>query len=303
MNNPLSATFNCICPSCGSKQWKILFRGYIRDGSYGKMTDDQKTVYQCTGCSLARLGEFIFGSEQYQSSSYRESYNNSIKSDILLKMHDHEQPARIQMIGIDDLRNQIVVDNGCGHGSFLDLVKGIADKTVGIEPFERLHDSLIMRGHSVFSCVEDALREFKNQADVVVSFGVIEHVNEPLYYLKKSFDLLKDGGRLVIQTDNLNDILMVTKAKEFDSFFFRTAHNWYFEPNTLANLVKKAGFNDVEVFTTHSYDFSNFLLWHREGKPTGLGQLSMFEHSFEAVWKATVEQSSYGDLVSCFARK
>jgi len=76
-------------------------------------------------------------------------------------------------------RDKIVLDYGCGGGAFLDLVSGLSEKTLGIEPFSGYHESLIGRDHEVFSNIESAQLKYKNQVDSIVSFGVLEHVENP----------------------------------------------------------------------------------------------------------------------------
>ena len=47
------------------------------------------------------------------------------------------------------------MDFGCGGGSFLDSIKGIAKKTIAVEPFVGYHESLKLRGHEVYSDILD----------------------------------------------------------------------------------------------------------------------------------------------------
>jgi len=52
---------------------------------------------------------------------------------------------------------------------------------------------------------------------------VIEHVEDPATLVRDCLKLLAPGGALYLQTDNLRDILMLTEAKHFSRFFYRTA--------------------------------------------------------------------------------
>ena len=297
------AAFVSSCPCCGGKAWDLLHDGRIRDGSFGKVTETPVRIYQCKLCKLARLEKFILGARAYESTDYREKYNDSSDDKILLSMHDPEQGARVALIGFERLRDKVIVDYGCGHGAFLDAVAGVARVTIGIEPLKVMRPSLEKRGHIVYGGARDALTEYRGKVDVVASFGVIEHVDDPMSYLKDAFDMLTDGGCLVLQTDNLDDILMVSKAKGFPEFFFRTAHNWYFLPSNMEMMIRGCGFEVVKTMTTHGYDFSNFLLWHKEGRPTGVGKMPLFDSVFEKLWVATVEKAGHGDLITLFAKK
>ena len=87
------------------------------------------------------------------------------------------------------LKNKVVLDSGCGGGDFLDLVKKISKKTIGIEPSKHFHPSIKKKGHLVFSSSEEIIEKFK--ADVIISFGVIEHTENPIEYLSLLNKILK----------------------------------------------------------------------------------------------------------------
>lgn len=285
-----------ICPACSQESWGVLYDGQIRDGSFGKLTAGK--IFQCGECKLARLAEFGM---EYETGSYREKYNNTNDPQTLVSMHDHEQAARISLIGFERLRGKTVLDHGCGHGAFLDAIKGVS-KTIGIEPMQSIRPDLEKRGHIIYGDSADALTAHRGKVDIVVSFGVIEHVDDPVQYLRDSYDLLTDSGSLFLQTDNLDDVLMKSGAPGFEPFFYRTAHNWYFSRENLKTLAKKAGFS-VETSTSHGYDFSNFLMWHKEAQPTGNGKLRLFDPAFEAFWKATIEAQGLGELITMTGTK
>ena len=186
-----------------------------------------------------------------------------------IKVHDKEQTPIISSIGIENFRNKVVVDYGCGGGSFLDLVKGVASKTIGVEPFKGYHNSLSSRGHEVYSSIKKINSQRFGSIDIIVSFGVIEHTKNPVEYLKGAYKLLKKGGKIYIETDNVNDFLMKMKIIEFERFFYRTAHYWYFDDMTLKRSLEIAGFKNINVGFRHGYDLSNALLWLRDRKPSG----------------------------------
>ena len=86
----------------------------------------------------------------------------------------------------------------------------------------------------------DASDEVQTNLDVEIisTFGVIVHIEDPLAMLIDIYNLLSDNGHLYIETDNLNDVLIHLDIPEFNQFFFRTAHYWYFDSTSLSNLCK-----------------------------------------------------------------
>ena len=182
------------CGLCNEKEYKVIYNGIIRDGVAGIKTTIKHKVVKCNGCGLVRLLDNPLTMEYYQSDEYRNAYNETSSPSDYIEMHDNEQPPRLDKIGADFFRDKIVLDYGCGGGAFLDLVSGLSGETLGIEPFSGYHESLIGRGHEMFSNMETAQSKYKDKVDSIVSFCVLEHVQNPQQYLKDACSLLKKSG-------------------------------------------------------------------------------------------------------------
>lgn len=292
-----------ICPACSACKWEIVFNGAIRDGLFGQTTSTSIDILQCSSCGLQRLNKFSLSLENYENAEYRNRYNGGSDDQFLLALHDEEQANRVSLIGTSKLRNSVVLDIGCGHGSFLDAIRGLAKVTIGIEPFKELYDSLRNRSHQIFAPSDKSLLDLISKVDIVTSFGVIEHLVDPLDHLINAWSFVKPGGQLVLQTDNLDEILNVTDARGFKEFFYRTAHNWYFSPASLTQLAKSAQLQNFQISTFQEYGFSNFLGWHKFGRPMGNAQSSFLGKQFESAWKSSLEESGSGSLITLTATK
>tara|TARA_B100001094_G_scaffold274997_1_gene282299 strand:- start:776 stop:1663 length:888 start_codon:yes stop_codon:yes gene_type:complete len=287
----------CIC--CENSSYRTVFEGTIRSGSYGNITDEKYCVIECEKCKLKFLNPKP--PLDYESEEYRELYNGTSAPQDYLKLHDHEQNERLVRIGVENFRNKIVLDFGCGGGSFLDCIKGLCQKTIGIEPCRNFHQDLKSRGHEIFSYAEEALEKYAGRIDILISFGVIEHTDDPLSYLKVGKSLLSDDGTLFLETDNYDDFLMKLDLHEFKQFFYRTAHNWYFDSRSMENALASAGFTSHSVEFRHNYDLSNAFLWMNERKPTGNGKIDNISESLNLSWKNFLEQTGQADLIFCRA--
>jgi len=285
------------CGICDSNDFSVEYDGPIRDGDYGKETKTPHKVVKCSSCGLVRLLENPLSIEYYQSSEYREAYNSTSEPDNYIAMHDSEQSPRINAFGIMNFRDKNVLDFGCGGGAFLDQVKGVANSTYGIEPFAGYHDSLTKRGHHIFPDSESALNHSKGKIDTIVSFGVLEHVEDPLSYLSAAYELLADGGKMYLETDNLDDILMKFGLDEFERFFYRTAHLWYFNSDTLEKIVKKSGFSTLSISHRHTLDLSNTMMWLKDRVPTGSGKITLFDERLNNAWEMFIKSTGNADLV------
>jgi SAM-dependent methyltransferase len=285
------------CGLCSAKKYTLIYEGVIRDGVFGKDTSLNHKVVKCESCGLVRLLENPLSMAYYQSDEYRESYNETSKPSDYIEMHDAEQLPRLQKMKSQQFREKIVLDYGCGGGAFLDWVSGVSVETIGIEPYQGYHESLVKRGHQVFGDSELALAKYKGRVDKIVSFFVIEHVEDPVKFLSDAYELLREGGTMYVETNNLNDVLVMLGSKEYERFFYRTAHLWYFDSNTLKRVAEKAGFSEISVSYRHLFDLSNAMLWLRDGMPTGNNKLNFLDSRINSSWGSFLESTGMADTV------
>lgn len=204
----------------------------MRDGQWGNFVDG--TVLECISCGVRRL-------EQPADINYTNNYRRHVGEDPAdyFRLHDKEQPDRLAFFheqGIE-LRKKFVLDVGCGAGSFLDHIEGIA-YTYGVEPYALYQN----QDRAVYSSTDFAPALF---FDVATSFLVIEHVDDPVKFLYNIRNRLHSNGVAVISTPNADD--PITHFPKGKRFFYRTQHPWYFTEHSLYTVAKKAGFNDVEI--------------------------------------------------------
>ena len=282
------------CINCNSEDYKIIYDGPIRSGSYGKLSVENSKVISCKKCTLTRLEEFP--EIHYEIEDYRLDYNDTADVKDYFKNHDLEQTPRINKIGIEKFRDKVVLDFGCGGGSFLDSIKGIAKKTIAVEPFIGYHESLKLRGHEVYSDILDC-SHLNSKIDIVISFGVIEHINTPLEYLKNAYSILKPKGKMFIETDNLDEILVKLGFKEFEPFYYRTVHSYYFNAKSLNSLSKKAGFNKTNNGFRHGFGISNTIKWLNERKPGGTNKLEFITPELDFTWVKMLEDNGMAELL------
>jgi SAM-dependent methyltransferase len=231
------------------------------------------------------------GEAYYKSKEYREEVDESADPEAYFRLHDGEQAVNLSMIGSGSFRGKVIADVGCGGGSFLDGVRGYAAKAVAIEPSEAFRASLVLRGYPCYAYATDAARDFKAKMDLVTSFSVIEHVEDPLTFMKDIRALLAPGGRAFISTPNAKDALLEALPEDYPRFFYRKAHLWYFEAESLRCLAERAGFASVKVIPHHRFGLSNFIRWSRERAPKGHAGFDFVTPQMDAAWKAGLEAS------------
>lgn len=281
------------CPNCGSTTWSPIYRGAVRDGAFGRST--QGTVARCEGCGVDRLAESLC----LKPAAYRGNYRHHVGQSHDLNEHyaTHDELARftIDTIWPDSLRGEVVADVGCGGGSLLDHVCGLPAEMIAIDPDEGFAKSLQQRGYRWYADVSAAAADWKSKVDVAFSIQVIEHVDDPHVFLEGMRELLNDEGTLVLSTPNRADILMDLLPQDFQSFFYRTQHRWYYDAVSLSDVATRAGLKVQEVRYVHRYGMANALLWLRDRKPSGRTGIGTIDRFGDAMWRNWLESIGRAD--------
>jgi len=287
------------CPICGETHLDVVYKGPIRVGRFGVMSDRSYSVPRCLTCDTAWLeGDFF----DYTQPDYREQVDGDSTIEEYQRIHDGDQARALDLVGTEGLRGLVVADIGSGGGSFLDMVKGFASNTLAIEPARFYHDGLKKNGHSPYASLEQALTLHAGKVDLAVCLSVIEHVDDPVQLLGQAKQLLKPGGRLVVSTPNRADWLLQLSPKEYGSFFYRCAHRWYLTANSLREIASRAGFDKIQVHHRHRFGLSNLMLWLRDKRPTGQDAVpvpAILDATFRsALNEAGLADYLYADLIS-----
>jgi 2-polyprenyl-3-methyl-5-hydroxy-6-metoxy-1,4-benzoquinol methylase len=262
------------CRICGNDNLGIIFDGKIRDGSYGNLSSSNYKVFQCSKCSIRFLDKFA-SPELYESEEYREKYCDSKQLEDYRTAHDELWNHKLHRIGIHNCRNKSIADFGAGGGSFLDALQGFAKKTIAIEPTQHWHEEMSNK-HRVFSYGKELVAT-GIKVDIGVSFDVIEHVPDPQTYLREIHDSLIKTGKIFLMTPNSKEILFDLAKENFEPFYFRTAHSYYFCEDSIKFLLKRVGFKKLKIGYFHEMDVSNLIFWLKNGKPTGKNKNKLFD--------------------------
>lgn len=288
------------CKICGSKNYKIEYKGKIRDGSFGNYTKDDVEIYKCCSCG-AMYHENMRSSEFYESSEYRQKMGENTGDYEVL--HDRDVLEKLNYTGTDVFRDKIVADIGCGGGSFLDFVSGVASQIIGIEPTEAFRKKLQAKGYHAYAYTEEAFKDYRNKVDIITSFDVIEHVENPRIFMEECYKLCKIGGKIVIGTPTEQPIMRMALGKEYDSFLFSTQHLWVLNKESLEQAAKLAGFKNIEIKYKQRYGLGNLVSWLKYGKPMGNIDYAFISGSINKSWIVNCEERELADYIVIYAEK
>lgn len=133
------------------------------------------------------------------------------------------------------------------------------------------------------------------RCDVITSFDVIEHVEEPLQWVSEIYDLLKPGGEIIIGTPSDYPILRKLMGPAFDIVIFNTSHPWIFSCKSLELMFNTAGFADVRIEQKYNFGIGNVINWLQTGTPKGDIKFAEFSDTLDEVWKNEMIKNNMGE--------
>lgn len=172
-------------------------------------------------------------------------------------------------------RNSNLLEVGCSSGfMLLHLAEG-GHACTGIEPSGVFSEFVKSRGLAVYDSLDQLKSSVPNERfDIILHFFVLEHIADPVAFLKAQLALLKPGGKIIFEIPNAADPLYsVYDIPAFERFYWSVAHPWYFSEPSMHYLLKQLGCS-YEILRDQRYDLSNHMVWARDGRPGGMGRFT-----------------------------
>jgi 2-polyprenyl-3-methyl-5-hydroxy-6-metoxy-1,4-benzoquinol methylase len=287
------------CAICGGRDQEIAYRGRIRVGGVGSLSVEEHEVLRCLACGVRWIDSRPESESFYQSEQYRVQLGQDNTLETYQRRHDPELNYLLEVLPMESYRDRVVLDVGCGGGSFLDAVRGLAATTVAVDPNVELLSGLARRGHTCFGTLQQLL-ESSVRVDIATSFNVIEHVEDPLSFLIQVRQSLKVSGFALIMTPNAKDFLLTQGPNEYREHFYRSVHYWYFDAFALEAAMRNAGFTQVRVGFVQTYGLSNALHWMRDRRGRG-HEVVVDDSACDWAWKQYLVRTGQADRLYCIA--
>lgn len=248
---------NTKCYLCGNTELKIIHKG----------TRDRKDldVLKCPKCGLVCLSSFDhINNNFYEDSGMHQ--NNDIELMHWRERTKEDDERRAGMLE-SVIRGKEILDFGCGNGGFLNYARNIA-QVEGVEIEKAARDELTKQGLTVYSDISES----KLQYDIITLFHVLEHLNDPISYLKTIKEYLKDGSnsQIIIEIPNADDALLtIYESGKFADFTYWSPHLFLYNHENIGLLADKAGLKINFIKQIQRYPLANHLYWMAKGKPGG----------------------------------
>jgi 2-polyprenyl-3-methyl-5-hydroxy-6-metoxy-1,4-benzoquinol methylase len=138
-----------------------------------------------------------------------------------------------------------LLDIGFGDGRFLDDAKTLGWEVVGIDTDPEVVKKASLRGLEVYAGGVDVLAGEDGSFDIITISHVIEHVHEPRSVLRSCYRLLKPGGRLWLETPNINS-LGRSRFQQNWRGLESPRHLTIFSHQSLRKVLESVGFSNIQ---------------------------------------------------------
>lgn len=154
------------------------------------------------------------------------------------------------------LHKMIISDIGAGFGLFIEELCRNSHQNIDIEAIEPsdemaniCRDKNITVRQSMLENVNDKFVKY----DLLTTFELFEHLQNPLIFLKDCFNLLNSEGYLYLTTLNSHGFDIQILWEESNSIF-PPHHLNFFNPISMKNILEIVGFKNIEITTPGELD-------------------------------------------------
>jgi len=194
------------CPLCGSREINLkdslsgqeLLKLWSESG-FDLAPEDLAPVgetahvklWHCEPCAFEFFDQGLTGTDRF--------YRRLSKSPAY---YSNDRPEFSQTLRwIRPLPIRTVLDVGCGDGAFLNGARGAGLQTRGIELNKDAREKATNKGHEVLDSLLQDL-DGSLQYDLVTAFQVLEHVADPVQFLRLMAKVVRPGGYLAVGVPN-----------------------------------------------------------------------------------------------------
>lgn len=142
-----------------------------------------------------------------------------------------------------------LLDLGCSNGLFLDCAKQRGWNVFGTEYAQESIDYCANKNIKVFKSDQLPNEFFNLSFDVVTSFEVIEHINNPNEDLTLVNKVIRQGGAFYFTTPNFNSLSRYILKEKWNVIDY-PEHLSYYTPSTIHFLLNSNGFKKDYLITT-----------------------------------------------------
>ena len=263
-----------LCFSCGSHASRRLFHkfGYA--------------IVQCDACEIVYCDHSP--SQKELSEYYSEGYFKGCTDQRGYYDYEADEPLlkasflpKLRLVNRLAPRIGTLLDIGCAAGYFLELASDQGWAAYGLEVSAFAANMARRRGLRVVNGTSPAVFQ-AGQFDAITMWDVVEHLPDPVVFLKETNRLLRAGGLLSLCTGRIDSTLAKLCGRH-SRIFNPPQHLTFFSRRSIERVLNLAGFRVIKVLMDKKLVSLRYLL-HL--------QISLFgEHSTRGIARRLVKTS------------
>jgi 2-polyprenyl-3-methyl-5-hydroxy-6-metoxy-1,4-benzoquinol methylase len=273
------------CSNCGSKDTSNSF------------IVDNFQFRRCKKCNMVYVSPRLKNSvidKMFSEESYDGLYKMKLIPSIdyrrnVLAVNKYNQIARYFK------KPGKVLDIGSGLGEVLSIFQENKWDCLGVETNKFAAD--YSRKTFKLNIINKSIHDFEPQDkfDVIMLWGVLEHLYEPLVLLKRVHKLLKENGVLLLEVPSADSVLVryYERTQKSIDRIIQGDHIMIFSLRSFIEITGKAGFKPIEILS-NGLDISTLNRLELNNK-LSLTQVNELQ--------ALLDISLQGDLLRGFFRK
>jgi SAM-dependent methyltransferase len=301
-----SIVISVVCNLCGRDEWSLRFPATMQVDSlevdafrctnpgYGSHTQ----IVECNHCG------YVYANPRWEAAELVGAYAAVEDETYLEERTGRELTFRKHLQALEKKsgpgNGRKLLDIGAYIGVFVEAAQAAGWDALGVEPSRWAAKVAQEHGLPVIVGTQDAPALAGQQFDVVTMWDVIEHVDDPMGELKKSYALLKPGGFLAVHTMDIDSLAARVMGRRWP--WLMDMHIHYFSERTLTEMIEKCGFEVVWIGPQGRFLSLGYLATRIGGLSGWLGRL--FGGLFRALrLDSAAVPVNFGDLITAYGRR
>ena len=218
------------------------------------------TILRCRACGFAfRESRF---NEQQLADLYRDMDPAVYQAELRGRIRTASRHLRIVSESLRPNGAGELLDVGCASGLFLSEALDAGWRVTGLEPSQALFTQAVERVGSCGTVLPVILEEADfgaSRFDVITLWDVLEHVVDPMNFIRRCRDLLKPGGYVFLNVPDLDSFEARVLGRRWPLLL--PEHLNYFNRPSLKLCAEKCGFQVIRFGRRRSHFSVQYVLY------------------------------------------